>query len=230
MFKNKTTYSFILFLTAFISVGNAQQVYIEAGVENAYFKNYVNNLGGNTLDLNYAKSEDLFLESGLRANFFTDRFQGEVGASYNKYIINTGFYVGNNPQSIPLRYNLTYIGVKTGLNFAVLNDALFKIKVHANISFDYLTKATSAYQKVVNDLIADNTYDRTLLRYHRGLSAEYFISDNLSTYIKYNIADSFIEKNQDSNIGEQYSLHTNAFSFGLLFSINGSNNRCYGSF
>lgn len=70
MFKNKTTYSFILFLTAFISVGNAQQVYLEAGVENAYFKNYVNNLGGNTLDLNYAKSEDLFLESGLRANFF----------------------------------------------------------------------------------------------------------------------------------------------------------------
>ena len=65
MFKNKTTYSFILFLTAFISVGNAQQVYIEAGVENAYFKNYVNNLGGNTLDLNYAKSEDLFLETGI---------------------------------------------------------------------------------------------------------------------------------------------------------------------
>ena len=43
MFKNKTTYSFILFLTAFISVGNAQQVYLEAGVENAYFKNYENN-------------------------------------------------------------------------------------------------------------------------------------------------------------------------------------------
>ncbi|WP_343330080.1 hypothetical protein [Polaribacter staleyi] len=196
---------------------SAQQVYIETGLENAYFKDYENNLGKNTLDLNYSKSEQVFLETGFRFKLYEDRFKGSLGIGFNKYKINTGFYAGNI--SVPTTYNLSYFTIKTGVNFALINQSRFKLQIHTHISYDLLTTGTRRYNNNTANLYTDNTFDRTLLRYHRGLSAEYVISDNISTYISYNVADSFRDSNKDSNIEEKYSLHTNAYSIGLLFNI-----------
>ena len=44
----------------------AQELYIEAGSESAQFKNYVNNLGENAVDLKHSKTQALFFETGLR--------------------------------------------------------------------------------------------------------------------------------------------------------------------
>ncbi|MCL7763496.1 hypothetical protein MPF19_08735 [Polaribacter sp. Z014] len=212
-------------------VTSAQRVYIESGFENAYFKDYVNNLGENTLDLSYPKSQQVFIETGVKfdlnlkrdrlwdqnLNLFRFRTKIDVGFSYNNYKINTGFYGGK--VSIPLTYNLTYVGVKTGVNFSILNHREFKLYIHGHLSYDLLVSGSSEYKNVVNNIYKDRSLDRTLLRYHRGLNAEYFISDITSIYIKYNVADSFKEKNKDTNIEEEYSLHTNAFSVGLLFNI-----------
>lgn len=226
--KNKTKFSLLIIYILLFSEGYAQQVYVETGFETAYFKDYVNNLGENTLDLKYAKSQDFFLESGVRFNLYKDRLKMIVGASYNNYKINTGFFVGNT--SVPLTYNLTYVGLKTGLNVAIINEPLFKLQAHSHLSYDFLTSGTSKYRDVVNDLITDNTFDRTLIRFHRGLSAEFLFSDTISTYVSYNLADSFREKNQDSNIEEIYTFRTNSFSVGLLFSIVNPRNKCYGGF
>lgn len=228
MCKIKTKYGFLIVLALCISKVDAQQIYIETGLENAYFKDYVNNLGENTLDLSYCKPQTFFLEGGIKFNVYNDRLKWDIGASYNPYKINTGFYIRN--ESIPLTYDLTYIALKTGCNFAIINEPFFKLQVHAHLSYDWLTSGFSSYNDVVNDLVADNTFDTTLLRYHRGISAEYFISDSVSTYIKYNVADSFREKNQDSNIEEIYTYHTNAFSIGLLFNLANPRNICYGGF
>ncbi|PQJ73283.1 hypothetical protein [Polaribacter butkevichii] len=231
MFKNKTIYSVIFFFIFWININNAQQIYIESGFENAYFKDYVNNLGENTLDLNYPKSQQVFIETGIRFdlnfrsdrlwdkkwNFFRFRTKIDAGFSYNNYKINTGFYGGN--VSIPLTYNLTYVGLKTGVNFSIINHREYKLYIHGHLSYDMLVSGSSEYKDVVNDIYRDRSLDRTLLRYHRGINAEYLISDITSIYIKYNIADSFKEKNKDTKIKEEYSLHTHAFSFGLLFNI-----------
>ncbi|MDX6746171.1 hypothetical protein SHK09_05150 [Polaribacter sp. PL03] len=217
MLKNKIKYSFLFFFTGIISTINAQQIFIETGFESANFKNYVNNLGENTLDVNYTKSQEIFIEGGFRFNLRKNRLKCDVALSYNKYKINTGFYSGKI--SIPLTYNLNYVALKTGINFAIINELDFKLQVHGHISYDWLIAGTSSYKNVVNDLYRENTFDRTLLRYHRGISAEYIISNKISAYINYNVADSFKDKNEDSNIEEKYSLHTNAFSIGLLFNI-----------
>lgn len=228
MLKIKTKYGSLLIFVLIISKINAQQIYIETGLENAYFKNYINNLGENTLDLNYSKPLAFFLEGGVKFNVYNDRLKWDIGASYNQYRINTGFYLGN--ESIPLTYDLTYVSLKTGFNYAIINDPLFKLQVHTHLSYDWLTTGKSKYRDVVNNLLLDNTFDTTLLRYHRGISAEYFISDSVSSYINYNVADSFREKNQDSNIEEIYTYHTSAFSIGLLFSLANPRNKCYGGF
>lgn len=52
MLKNISNHIFltvVFVLTNYTTI--AQQVYIETGFENAYFKDYINNLGNNTLDL-----------------------------------------------------------------------------------------------------------------------------------------------------------------------------------
>jgi hypothetical protein len=200
-----------------------QQVYIETGFENAYFKDYVNNLGNNTLDLSYSKAQGFFIESGFRFKLYKKRFTWDVGTGYNKYKINTGFYAGNI--SIPTTYDLSYLTLKAGINFAVVNERRLKVQIHTHISHDWLLAGKRVYKDNTVNLYKENTFDKNLLRLHRGISVEYVIHDNLSTYIRYNVADSFKDKNKDSNIEEKYSFHTKAFSFGLLFHILRLNNR-----
>jgi len=207
----------ILNLVLFTSMLNAQNVYVETGFENAYFKGYLNNLGPNTLDLDYSKSQMPFLEIGFRFKLPNDRFSWNTGVSYNTYKINTGFYSGT--LSVPLTYNLAYVALKSGISFSFINRRTFKMQAHVHLSADWLTYGSSRYQNKVNNLYKERTLDRNLLRYHRGLSAIYIISKKTSIYINYNIADSFKEKNNDSNPEEKYSLHTSAYSVGIRFTV-----------
>jgi hypothetical protein len=213
--------SFLLISSAI----NAQQVYLETGFSSAFFKNYVNNLGENTLDLGYSKSQESFLESGFRFNLFEERVHWDVGFSYNKYKINTGFYAGNI--SVPATYNLSYLTLKAGVVLAIVNEPRFKIQIHSHISYDGLITGTNSYRDVITDLYKDDTFDKTLLRFHRGASAEYTISKQVAIYISYNIADSFKEKGKDSNSEESYVLRTNSISMGLLFDISKQINRLF---
>ncbi|OAD45081.1 hypothetical protein [Polaribacter atrinae] len=224
MLKNISNHIFltvVFVLTNYITI--AQQVYIETGFENAYFKDYINNLGNNTLDLSYSKAQEVFIESGFRFKLYEERFTWDIGAGYNKYKINTGFYAGNI--SIPTTYNLSYVTLKAGVNFAIVNERRLKVQIHTHASHDWLIEGKRKYKDNTVNLYKENTFDKTLLRFHRGISVEYVIHDNLSTYIKYNVADSFKDKNKDSNTEEKYSFHTKAFSFGLLFYILRLNNR-----
>ena len=154
MLYKKTTYSLLLFFTVLIAEINAQQVYLETGVESAFFKDYVNNLGENSLDLNYAKSQSFFIESGLRLDLYNNRLKGEAGLSYNTYKINTGFYSGT--VSIPLTYDLDYASVKAGILFSLINEPRIKLNVHAQLSYDWLVNGTSTYRNIVNNLYNDN--------------------------------------------------------------------------
>jgi hypothetical protein len=216
--------SFLLISSAI----NAQQVYVETGFSSAFFKDYVNNLGENTLDLSYSKSQESFLESGFRFNLFEERVHWDVGFSYNKYKINTGFYAGNI--SVPATYNLSYLTLKIGAVLNIVNEPRFKIQIHSHLSYDGLITGTNSYRDVITDLYKDDNFDKTLLRFHRGVSTEYTISKQVAIYLSYNIADSFKEKGKDSNSGESYALHTNSFSMGLLFDISRQINRLFNRF
>ncbi|MDD7914252.1 hypothetical protein [Polaribacter ponticola] len=228
MLYKQVTYSFLMFFTILSTVAKAQQLYIESGVESAFFKDYVNNRGENSLDLSYPKSQEFFIESGLRLNIYKERLKLNLGGSYNTYKINTGFFSGES--SIPLTYNLTYVSIKSGFIFNIINEPRFKFQAHTHLSYDWLYKGTSTFRGVVNDLYNDNTYDKTLIRFHKGLSVEYNISNKIATYISYNITDSFREKNEDSNIEESYVFHTNAISMGMIFNILSRREICYGGF
>ena len=231
MMNNRTKYSFILIIVVHIYTTNGQQYYLGVGIENAQFKDYVNSFGNNTLDLNYSKPPAILVEGGYRANLFKERLKWNLGFTYNKYEIRSGFFNGST--NTPLTYNLTYVSIKPGIYFSVLNEPKIKLQIHTHISHDWLINGKSSYSNIVNDLYRENTFDKTLISFHKGISVEYSLTDSISTYISYNNSNSFREENKDSVAGEKYTLNTNAITCGILFSFFNPFSRkmvCHGSF
>ena len=228
MMNNKTKYSFIILIAVHIYTVKGQQLYAGFGIENAQFKDYVNSFGVNTLDESNTQPINFLFEGGYRANLYTERLKYNVGLSYNKYEIKTGVINGN--VSVPLTYNLSYVSIKTGVYFSIVNEPRFKLQLQSHISHDWLISGKSNYNNVVNNLYTDNTFDKTLISFHKGISLEYAISDKISTYLSYNNANSFREENKDSVNGEKYTFSTNAISCGVLFNIEGRKTVCHGSF
>lgn len=207
----------IMFFFVFNQNANSQKFFLETGLSTAYFKDYTNNLGTNTLDLNYSKPKKPFVEAGFRFNIYNERIEWDLAANYSTYQINTAFASGNI--KIPMEYELNYAAVKTGVNLTVIDWKKIKLQLHSHFSYDWLTYGTNTYNNQVVNIYKERTLDRTLLRYHRGAAIQYEISNSIATYLNYNLADSFKEKNKDSNNGENYVLRTNSASIGLLFRI-----------
>ena len=214
----KTKNIALLVLLLITSLTNAQQMYIGSGFGKANFDGYENSSGENTLDNSgYSKPPELSFEGGFLFTSFEQRVKFDIGFHYSKYKINTSFYSGN--VRIPTTYNLSYFGLKGGLNVALLRWERLKLNLHPYFTYDWLTYGTNAYRNVLLDIYKEKTLDRTLLSYHIGLGLEYRISDKISTYVNYNIAKSIIEENKDSTAGEKYSLDRRAITIGLLFDI-----------
>ena len=218
----------LLFSVLVVCTGNAQKFYLETGFSSAYFKDYRNNLGKNTLDLSYSKSKSPFFEAGYKQYIFTERSQNtvdflidklefDVGINYSTYKINTGFISQNT--STPVTYDLSYIALKSGLNLSVIDWERLTLQLHFHFSYDWLTKGSYNYENKVVDIFKDKTLDRTLFRYHRGANLQYAISDQISIYLNYNMASSFRERSKDSSSGESYIFRTNSSSIGLIFNI-----------
>ena len=218
----KTKNIALLVLLLITSLTNAQQMYIGSGFGTATFNDYVTSSGENTLDNSgYSKPPELSFEGGFLLTSFVQRVRFDVGFHYSKYKINTSFYSGNT--RIPTTYNLSYFGLKGGLNVGLLRWEGLKLNLHPYFTYDWLTYGTNAYRNVLLDIYKEKTLDRTLLSFHIGLGLEYRITDEISTYVNYSIAKN-ITKNKDSTEGEKYSLDRRAITIGLLFDISQINN------
>ena len=218
----KTKNIALLVLLLITSLTNAQQMYIGSGFGTATFNDYVTSSGENTLDNSgYSKPPELSFEGGFLLTSFVQRVRFDVGFHYSKYKINTSFYSGNT--RIPTTYNLSYFGLKGGLNVGLLRWEGLKLNLLPYFTYDWLTYGTNAYRNVLLDIYKEKTLDRTLLSFHIGLGLEYRITDEISTYVNYSIAKN-ITKNKDSTEGEKYSLDRRAITIGLLFDISQINN------
>ena len=216
----KTKNIALLVLLLITSLTNAQQMYIGSGFGKANFDGYENSSGENTLDNSgYSKPQEISFETGFLFKSYEERIKYDIGLTYSKYKINTSFYSGNI--RIPTTYNLSYFSLKAGASFTLIRWERLKLNLLPYLTYDWLTYGTNAYRNVFLDIFKEKTLDRTLLSYHIGLGLEYKISGELSTYVNYNFANSFIEENKDSTVGEKYNLNRRAITIGLLFEIKG---------
>lgn len=211
-----TAILFLCFSCTLIS--RAQEMYIETGFGNAFFENYTNRSGDTSvLDDSYSQPMKPFTEVGFRFNIYRKKIHLNLGVGYHTYEINTAFSAGDT--KVPTSYNLSYASSKLGLQMAVLKWRDVKLQVHSHISHDWLTAGTNQYNGVILDVYNDRSLDRTLIRIHRGILLEYTISNAISAYLNYNLANSLEEQNKDSQKGESYSFETKSISVGILLNI-----------
>ena len=218
MHKIKPQNIILLFFLVIASSAMAQEVYVGSGFSTASFDDYVNSSGENTIDdSGYSKSKQPLFESGLLFDLYKQRLKFDMGLHYYKYRINTSFYSGNI--RIPMRYNLSYIGLKAGLKLDVIRVKKINLQVHLHIYNDWLTQGTNSYRDEVIDLYKDETLDRAILGFDRGFGLEYKITEKFACYINYNVASSFKEANEDSTYGEEYVLDAKSIRIGVVFNI-----------
>lgn len=214
-FKKKYLLLILLILPVFNI--NGQQIYLEAGIENAFFINSDHEIEEKTINLKYYKLYEFFAESGYSLNIYKKRLKWESGVSFNKFKIITGFSSGK--ECLPVTYNLSAIGLKTGFNFSIVNEPFFKIQIHSHLSNDWLIIGKNAYKNVVKEFYNDTSFNNSILRFHKGVSVEYIISEEIASYISFSSANSLRTKNQNSNLEESYTFRSNSISFGILFSL-----------
>ncbi len=204
----------IVILVVSVDATYAEQVYLEIDTAPAYFKDYVNNLGENTLNTSFSKAHDNLIETGVRWNMYKNRLPMNLDLSHDNDPIDTGFLAGN--KEIPLHYDSSYKAFRTSFIYSCINATIFKLKGHTHLSADGLISGTSDLKSVVNKLRKDKTFARKLILYQRGVSAACHFSKNMAFYISDHDADSLKRLNHDSNLEETHSLHTNGLSLGVL--------------
>ena len=210
----------VLFLFFFAVSTNAQQLFLEAGVSNSYFKDYINSSGENTfVEGSTSKIATPFAEIGVRHNLYEEKLYLNLSAGYQTLKINANFRQSGFTN--PVEYDLSYFSLKGGIEVNLLKYKKFVLLAHTSLSFDILSQGEIRFGGNIIDLHQDANFDRTLLKWHKGGSIEYPINKKASMYLRYSIADSFKEENKDSTSGEKYSLRSNYFSVGFLFYIKG---------
>jgi len=218
MYKIKPQNIILLVFLVIVNSAMAQEIYVGSGFSTATFEDYVNSSGENTLDdSGYSKSKQPLFESGGRFDIYKDRLQVDVGAHYNKYRIKTSFYSGN--LRIPMTYNLSYVGLKAGLNLDVIRYKKINFQFHVHLYNDWLVQGTNTYENEIIDLYEEQTIDNSVLGFHRGLGLEYQVTKKFSCYLRYNVASNFKEANEDSTSGEEYILKAKSIRIGVSFNI-----------
>lgn len=207
----------LFFFLALACWANAQQLYVEAGYGNAFFNDYVNDLGRNSLHNNLSKPTELSLEAGFKFKLVSDRIKWNLGVGHFSYKVNTAFSSGNI--TIPTFYDLSYLSLKTGMNLSVIRWHRLRLQIHSHLSHDWLTYGSNSYRDQFIDLSNGSDFDDTLWSYHKGFGVEFEISTQISSYLNYNTTSNFFEDGEDSREGEKYKLKRNAITFGLIFSI-----------
>ncbi|MDG1394575.1 MAG: hypothetical protein P8P55_07115 [Flavobacteriaceae bacterium] len=193
----------------------SQTVYLESSLSGAYFKEYTNDFGMNTLDDTFSQSMEVGFGGGVIFDISKDsRLKWDLGLNYNKYKINTSFVSGKT--STPTQYNLEYASMKLGGYYSFIDKSRLKLQAHTHGSFDYLIFGSNAHNNVIFDLTDGHELSKLILNYHYGLTLEILINNENSFYISYDSKNSF--KTEIDN-DESYRINVNSVMMGFRFKL-----------
>ena len=213
---NLSVFKYVIFLLG-ISVSYAQDIYVETSFSSASFDDFRNDDGINTLDNKYSSPLELGTGVGIIFNA-TNRLKWDLGVNYTKYKINTSFIALDT--SVPTEYNMTYLSLKTGPYFSLINHSRIKFQFHAHSSLDYLIFGSNEYNNVYVDLL-EGDFSKLVVNYHYGVAVEITLSDLSSFYMSYDSKNGITNSIDDD---EPYRLNVTSVLMGFRFRLNKSSN------
>lgn len=204
----------ILLCFFFTSLCWGQRIYVETGLSSASFVDFENNEGINSLIEEPTKPRKIGLGAGVLFPYFKNLLWLDTGLQYNNYQINTN--VLNFGANIPLRYDFSFLTLKAGAIFKLVDFSKLRARVHAHLSQGWLTKGERSYQDITTDLVEDNQFHDSLFNYHFGAGLEIALHPKVSVYLSQDFKGSFkkVEKEADA-----YGIKASALIIGLLFNL-----------
>tara|TARA_B110000967_G_scaffold200258_1_gene235784 strand:+ start:859 stop:1512 length:654 start_codon:yes stop_codon:yes gene_type:complete len=193
----------------------SQTLYVESAFSSAFFKDYTSD-SSSSLENSYSKPVELGLGLGVLFEASKNgRLKLDLGINYNKYKIHTSARNGNT--LIPSHYNLSYVSMRLGPYYSILNRQKIKIQIHSHGSFDYLVFGSNQYEDVFVDLTDQTAFNSLVINYHFGAAIEFLIKDGNYLYLSYDSKQSLKNTTED---GESYSISVNSVMIGFRFNLN----------
>ena len=213
LMKSNIVIGLLLCLVSFD--GFSQTLYVESSFSSAFFKDYTSE-SSSSLENSYSKPVELGLGLGVLFEASKNgRLKLDLGINFNKYKIHTSIRNGNT--KIPSHYNLSYVSMRLGPYYSILNRQKIKIQIHSHGSFDYLVFGSNQYKDVFVDLTNQRDFNRLMLNYHFGAAIEFLIKDGNYLYLSYDSKQSLKNTIED---GESYSISVNSIMLGFRFNLN----------
>ena len=192
----------------------SQTLYVESSFSSAFFKDYTSDTSD--LENSYSKPVELGLGLGMLFDASKNRrLKLDLGINFNKYKIHTSIRNGNT--LIPSHYNLSYVSMRLGPYYSILNRQKIKIQIHSHGSFDYLVFGSNQYEDVFVDLTDQTAFNSLVINYHFGAAIEFLIKDGNYLYLSYDSKQSLKNTTED---GESYSISVNSVMIGFRFNLN----------
>jgi hypothetical protein len=210
---NMNILKYVVFLVG-ISASYAQVIYVETSFSSASFEDFKNSDGINTLENKYSSPVELGIGVGSLFNFTdNNRLKWDLGLNFNKYKIITSIKEINTPTE----YNLSYVSLKTGPYFSLINHSRVKLQLHAHSSLDYLIFGSNQYSDVYDDLLEGKNLSKLVMNYHYGVAVEITLSNSSSLYMSYDSKNGLTETVDDD---ESYRINATSILMGFRFKLN----------
>ncbi|MCF6182371.1 hypothetical protein [Lutibacter sp.] len=204
----------LLVLLLYVTIGTAQQLYIEAGKTVSSF-DYHNNQD-QTLD-NLQSTTHSFMALGYKDQLFIKKLKGSLGIAYAGYgAIGSDNVVGNF-----MEWDVNYLEFNAGLDYEMFNIKKAVIYIKGTTSAGFLVNGNQTLNNKVINLKKVADFNKTVFNLGIGLGFSHPISENLSFYAQYMYRKSLTLKSGTVNNAdlEELKIISHNLSFGLLINI-----------
>jgi chemotaxis protein MotB len=143
--------------------------------------------------------------------YFEKNLFADIGIRYNQY-----GSAGSDPAvDLYFAWDVTYIGINLGLDYAFYRPGRFIFYAKATASPEFLIHGTQRLNDQVYNLVGEDDFNSPIYFFRGGLGVQYQLTDQAMVYIQYMGGKSF-NFNNDS---EKLNIVANNFGFGLLIKL-----------
>tara|TARA_B110000483_G_scaffold224789_1_gene283900 strand:+ start:1749 stop:2366 length:618 start_codon:yes stop_codon:yes gene_type:complete len=199
----------IILIVFSLSFSSAQEAYLNIG-RNFTTYDYTNLQGEQ--NSNIESSSGTSYEIGFSFPI-AEKLSIDTGITLDQYNATGGNYVNS------YSWNTNYLGLQGMAKYTILNTEKFPLAIYLNggINLNHIISGEQKINKQSYDLSKQDEFKGLYLRPIAGLGLQYFLINNVSISLTYNISKNFrLLRNAD----EQLDFTNHQLQFGVLMSLN----------
>jgi len=204
---------YLLVTFVFAIPAKSQQIYAEAGTTVSSF--HYKNSQGQPLE-NLLSKPNTYFGMGYR-DVLNDRrtLHLSIGAVYNGY----GAIGSDRVLDNYFEYDVTYIGLVTGLDYRLFRLRDFSFFIKGTVSVEFLLRGTQTINNQVFNLAGEDQFNQTVFFGRAGAGMQHPISDSTLFFANYTYGKTVLIGQGNAAGQEELKLATHQFGIGIIISL-----------